>query len=404
MNLASVLLHAVSCGDGRAIAEAVRIRGRPTPSSPPPEISPSQCGGNSFVEAIAPPHAVCVACVMRGEFAAAYDALAGSFDAFLTFYAEQSDGWLNPALRVMITDLRLIAIAADKLIPSESPNQNQRTKKTVNFLERSFRAVMSKGPITPTSKKFGALHVVNSLFKLHFKLNTVRMCNTFVRSVNSPLFPPLDSFPLADRAAYNFYLGKLALMEDKLEDADAALCKAMRICRPDMRKNRNLVMQYLVPVKMCRGFMPSASELRENNLNRMYDGIVAAVKRGDLELFHKSLAANEAYFIQMGLFLLMQKLESYALRSLVRNSYLSAGDNKVNLGRLIRAPSFVSAIRASASGGACLHDGSDESDVYAVLECILANLIYSGLVKGYVAHERRYLVLSSKDAFPSPAN
>lgn len=33
------------------------------------------------------------------------------------------------------------------------------------------------------------------------------------------------------------------------------------------------------------------------------------------------------------------------------------------------------------------------------LQCLLANLIANSLVKGYISHERRILVLS-KDAFP----
>lgn len=35
------------------------------------------------------------------------------------------------------------------------------------------------------------------------------------------------------------------------------------------------------------------------------------------------------------------------------------------------------------------------------LECILAKLIYSGLVRGYINHDKRVIVLASKyDPFP----
>ena len=37
------------------------------------------------------------------------------------------------------------------------------------------------------------------------------------------------------------------------------------------------------------------------------------------------------------------------------------------------------------------------------VECILANLIYRGYLKGYIAHNKRYLVLSKKDPFPVSA-
>lgn len=34
------------------------------------------------------------------------------------------------------------------------------------------------------------------------------------------------------------------------------------------------------------------------------------------------------------------------------------------------------------------------------VECMLANLIYMGLIKGYISHEQRLMVLAAKDAFP----
>jgi hypothetical protein len=34
------------------------------------------------------------------------------------------------------------------------------------------------------------------------------------------------------------------------------------------------------------------------------------------------------------------------------------------------------------------------------LECILANLIYQGMIKGYLAHAHSYLVVSLKNTFP----
>ena len=37
------------------------------------------------------------------------------------------------------------------------------------------------------------------------------------------------------------------------------------------------------------------------------------------------------------------------------------------------------------------------------LECIVCNLIYKGLIKGYLSHEKRMLVLSKDNAFPPVA-
>jgi hypothetical protein len=37
------------------------------------------------------------------------------------------------------------------------------------------------------------------------------------------------------------------------------------------------------------------------------------------------------------------------------------------------------------------------------IECILANLIYQGLIRGYLSHAKRILVLSKRDPFPVSA-
>jgi hypothetical protein len=45
------------------------------------------------------------------------------------------------------------------------------------------------------------------------------------------------------------------------------------------------------------------------------------------------------------------------------------------------------------------HDNK-ENDLEQV-ECIVANLISQGALKGYISHERRIVVLSNKEAFPA---
>ena len=47
-----------------------------------------------------------------------------------------------------------------------------------------------------------------------------------------------------------------------------------------------------------------------------------------------------------------------------------------------------------------------EDDQYDLdeVECILANLIYKKLIKGYISHEHKKVVFSPKDPFPTITN
>ena len=47
----------------------------------------------------------------------------------------------------------------------------------------------------------------------------------------------------------------------------------------------------------------------------------------------------------------------------------------------------------------CLGEPTDLAEV----ECVVANLIYRGYVKGYISHQKAVLVVSKKDPFPTAA-
>ena len=41
----------------------------------------------------------------------------------------------------------------------------------------------------PQSKKWGALGVINALFKIYFSINNLRLCQNLIRAVEGPAFP-----------------------------------------------------------------------------------------------------------------------------------------------------------------------------------------------------------------------
>ncbi len=51
----------------------------------------------------------------------------------------------------------------------------------------------------------------------------------------------------------------------------------------------------------------------------------------------------------------------------------------------------------------CLRAAGEDVDADE-LECLMANLIANGLVKGYVSHEHRMLVVRKENPFPSVAS
>eukprot|EP00894_Picocystis_sp_ML_P004444 jgi/Pico_ML_1/54961/g93.t1 len=58
------------------------------------------------------------------------------------------------------------------------------------------------------NKKLAALFIVNELFKVYFKLNTLHLCKNLVRAVMAPTFAKLEEFPMAQRVTYMYYVGR----------------------------------------------------------------------------------------------------------------------------------------------------------------------------------------------------
>jgi len=85
-----------------------------------------------------------------------------------------------------------------------------------------------------------------------------------------------------------------------------------------------------------------------------------------------------------GLYLVFEKLRIIVYRNLFKRVFLLTKTVKMPL----------------AAHLACLHRAGEEDATLDSLECVLSILIDQGYIKGYIAHERSFLVVSQTSAFP----
>jgi hypothetical protein len=64
------------------------------------------------------------------------------------------------------------------------------------------------------NKRLATLEIVITLFKVYFRLNTLRLCKNLINAVNSKQFLPFDSFPASQRVTYKYYTGRLAIFDE----------------------------------------------------------------------------------------------------------------------------------------------------------------------------------------------
>jgi len=203
--------------------------------------------------------------------------------------------------------------------------------------------------------------------------------------------PPLSSFPKAQQVAYNYYLGRLQVFEEEYEKAGQTLMIAFTHCHREQKKNKRRILQFLIPVRLLLGYFPETTLLRKYQLTQ-FSGIVDSIRGGNLKHFNETLEEFQDFFINKGIFLILEKLRNFVYRNLFRKVYLynlrtcpeEKTNNQLKLS-LLQASLRVNGIEMEI----------DE------LECILANLIWRGSIKGYIAH-LRCVVLSKSDPFPPP--
>ncbi|OAD70148.1 hypothetical protein PHYBLDRAFT_60048 [Phycomyces blakesleeanus NRRL 1555(-)] len=270
--------------------------------------------------------------------------------------------WCLPILYVINNDLRNIALKADE----DSTLTGQRKK-----LEE-------------------AANIIN-LQKSQLKQRN--LCKNILRALKAAEMPPLQSFPKSDRVTFRFYLGKLYFLEEDYpkarlasRDAENELSLAFRECTKASQRNKELILEILLPIRLMHGVVPKPEALaRFPRLEQLYGPLTAAMKRGNVREFDECLVTSEQELIRQGTYLAVEKAQSIAMRQLFRKVFIILDSNtRIPIALFKKALDFV---------------GMD----VGVEECewMLATMIYKGYIKGYLSHEKSFLVLSKADPFPA---
>ncbi|RTG83760.1 uncharacterized protein DC041_0000244 [Schistosoma bovis] len=231
------------------------------------------------------------------------------------------------------------------------------------------------------SKKLGMMGLANQLFKIYFQINKLNLCKSMIRAIDN--LSMNDHFSLAQRVTYCYYVGRKAMFDGDFVSADKSLTFAFERCLTTKWNNKRLILIYLIPVKMLLGVLPKESLLCKYNLKQFQD-IADSVKTGNLRKMDSALEEHEAFFLSCGVYLILEKLKLTVYRSLFKRVC------HIMKTHLLPIEVFTAALRLM---------GVEDIDPDET-ECILANLIHEGKIKGYLAHQQHKLVVSKLQPFP----
>ncbi|KAI5084082.1 hypothetical protein GOP47_0000251 [Adiantum capillus-veneris] len=327
-------------------------------------------------------HMRCMQSFYHKHYVDAYNVLEKSANAFLQEFRNWETAWAMDALFTVVYELRTIAEMADKEMAMNGRIPD-KLKGAGSFLMKVFGTLAGKGP-----KRVGALYVTCQLFKVYFKLGTVHLCRSVIRSIETARVFDFEEFPTRDKVTYNYYTGRLEVFNDNFVAADQKLMYALVHCASTKVENVRMILKYLVPVKLSLGILPKESLLHKYNLQEYLD-VVQALRRGDVRLLRHALEAYEDEFLRSGVYLVLEKLELQVYQRLMKKIYIIQKQKDPSKAHQVKMEVVVKALK-------WLEIDMDIDEV----ECIMAILIHKNLMKGYFSHKSKVVVLSKQEPFP----
>ncbi|CAI7633035.1 unnamed protein product [Penicillium pancosmium] len=322
-------------------------------------------------------------------------------NAVIRGYSVQSGlpAWSLPCLYTVGKYLRTFAIKADLQVASQGSSgldfqeevaadfeKNATLEDAARVINRMFTLCLSDRAPIEESRKWGIYNTTNLLFKTYFKINSVGLTKNLIRAIKaqSDDLPPLDAFPKSHIVTFEYYLGVIHFLDENYAEAEEHLTNAWKLCYRHANKNRDN--QLLAPFP---------------RLEKLFRPLSNCIRTGDLVGFDKAMSAGEEEFVKRRIYLPLERGRDIALRNLFRKVFIAGGFEESKDGqppiRRTRVPvaEFAAALRIGTHATGRTRVDMDE------VECLLANLIYKGLMKGYIARERGIVVLSKNNsAFP----
>ncbi|OCK85539.1 hypothetical protein K432DRAFT_26873 [Lepidopterella palustris CBS 459.81] len=357
-----------------------------------------------------------------GQWASVYEAWKSMTILLIKYHLSNIfPAWSIPCLYLAGKYLRIFAIKADSQSVKVKGNvtfnagfqddvvssigKNDKLEDAARQLNRMFSLCLGDRAPIEDSRKWGTYYTANLLFKTHFKLNAISLSKNIIRSIQAQAdLPTLDLFPKSHQVTFKYYVGVITFLQEDYVQAEDNLTQAWQLCQKHAIKNQQLILTYLIPCRLLTKHTLPTSNLLDPypRLQSLFSPLAACIKQGNLAGFDAALQAGEDEFVKRRIYLTLERGRDITLRNLLRKVFLAGGyeplkegQTEADLIRRTRIPiiEFAAAIRLGMGPDGQMLDNDE-------VECMIANMIYKNLMKGYIARERSMVVLNKKGAFP----
>jgi tetratricopeptide (TPR) repeat protein len=222
-------------------------------------------------------------------------------------------------------------------------------------------------------------------FKTYFKVRQRNLCTNILRSIKVQDLPSLGQYPTPHQVTFLYYHGRLLFLEAAYQQAEEKFVAAFRKCPRDAKKNKELILRYLIPVWLIRGVLPSRELLaRYPATNELYGPFIDTIRNGNVKKFEEALLQKEKILVAHETFLTVELAREISIRSLFKKVYiLNNRISRIPLEKFHKALKFV---------------GLNVEMTEVIW--FVAEMIRKGFIRGYLSYQKMFLVLSEINPFP----
>lgn len=248
---------------------------------------------------------------------------------------------------------------------------SQRWRKKMIEIYRELFPLLYK----EREKLSGTAILVSQLLQLYIALDQVKLCSHILAALSTALakeggFDP-QSVPQFVAVSLYFNWGKFLLLENKYLEAREKFAWAFQ------NRKSTQIAQLLIPAMIATGSFVKTS-LIPPSLSYLIR-LTEAIKQGDIERYNVEFEKNRLTLAECGTLILMENCKLVCYRNLAKRICTILATHQIDL-------AIIEKVWPTD---------------FDQMICVLADLIYAGALKGYIALEHNKLVISKVNPFPN---
>lgn len=307
----------------------------------------------------------------------------------------------------------------DLEIDDLTPQKSSSLEQLANIINKAFKLSLNdKNPELHLSKRMDIYFFLALLIKVYFKLNKLELAKSVEKALKGTRFqlPDMGS-SISNHTSgitYYYYSSLLSLDDGDFVQSEEKLVQALELIRyykSLFSKQSQQILLILLPLKMYNK-QKSPQNVKKfwrhyPDLQTMYhNNLFKAIREGNLALFDACVSKFQTIFLKNHLYLLIELLRQHCYLNLIKTCVSIVQENNEDpQSHIVPLTAFQLSFEYSKYNISNTNPFDFSNHLYNYtldeIECIVANLIALGKIKGYLSHTNRCIVLSKTTPFPS---